>query len=45
MSDLTYYQKYLDYSATMNVALCFSRQMNTGNNITTIRHFLFTKNI
>lgn len=27
----------------MNVPLCFSRQMNTVNNIKMIRHLLFTK--
>jgi len=43
MNDLTYCQKCLDYSAVMHAALCFSRQMNTVNNITMIRHLLFTK--
>lgn len=27
----------------MNAAFCFSRQINTVNNITMIRHLLFTK--
>lgn len=44
MNDLTYCQKCLDYSAVMNAALCFSRQMNTVNSITMVRHSLFTEN-
>lgn len=43
MNDLVYCQNCLCYSAVMNAALCFARQINIVNNITMIRLLLFTE--